>query len=215
VTGCGLVGGRSGASKPDALAQVLAITSCTPPQCIPTADVQSQVGFLPWEPTLLPPGYALYARNLVVPQITDAVRERIARESGTALDATPRFAVGGMVLIEYRFQKSPFTPAVVLRESPLPGLAALDLSQQGSCGEQLNLTHGPAIYGFGSLTTTPPSDPTIGRWTVCVHAPLTGEPAAHAAVMVRNGVMIELRALPEVTIDRATFIRVMESLKPS
>jgi hypothetical protein len=192
-------------------AEVAAATLCPPSQCAPLAEAQVALGFRPLEPSFLPDGWQLSARELESIELPLAVRELEARARGVQLSEIPLKSRPNLIL-EYRFHGSDHVPAIVIREEMTDGPITALRPETPDCAETLTLGGRTALYGLGSGMLTP--GPAPGEWLGCAQTS-PNDRRVHTLLMAVDNVLVRVHAFPEANLTREDMLKLAASLGPA
>ena len=187
-------------------------SACLAADCVTPTQVKADVGFEPFEPQELPDGFGLFARTVPRLQLSQKVREVLARERGVNVEDVPAEYPPDSVLLDYRFRGSPNVIAVSVFETRVgpAGSEVVLLLAAADCGEKLLAGSWHVIYGRGTGTPVPSDSPEA--WLVCPRQ----HPAdrdLHVAFVSRGNVIVEIRAFPEANVTKEDVLRMAASLR--
>lgn len=184
--------------------EVKSLVTCAGPRCLSPAEILEQLGFLPIEPSTLPPQFSLYERYVLRPELTESGSEELQKADPSAVAPSPT-----TLILAYRYlETSPLPSLLVIETRTLAGPAHLRLDDP-SCGDVVHLREGTVYYGAGAGTLV--ADDNGQDFRVC---PMDGPPGLelHTAFVAGGGIVIEIKAFPEARVTKNDILGVAASL---
>jgi hypothetical protein len=165
--------------------------NCQSNACVSRGEAQRILGFIPYEPTYVPQGFALYNR---------------------IVEPVPEGSKSNSVNLEYRINGSQFVPPLHIVEEVERDQDAVTLSKMNAdCGEFITLDSGEEVFyakGIGALRR----GDAPNQFLVCPQTP--GPPLAMSHVyMVRQNVIIQILGFPESGLNREELLKIAASMR--
>jgi hypothetical protein len=109
--------------------------------------------------------------------------------------------------LQYRFKQSDYVHAITITEEAAQASIRTIRPESSGCGETMTLSSAPGFYGRGAANLK--LDAAAGAWLACVR------PGAdvHVVLILRDAVLIQLRAFPEAGLGKDEVLKIAASMR--
>ena len=155
------------------------------------SEAEALLGFSPYVPSAIPEGFVLYSRSTL---------------------PVPEQARPSAFQMEYRFNDSPFVPALQVVQEQVVGTDRLEFSrEEAECGEFITVEDGTEVFFVEGITGFKLSDPPT-RLAVCPEM-LSPPVAMLHAYVIRGNVVVHILGLPEAGLTKSDLVELAGSLQ--